>query len=87
MNRAWQLQEAKNKFSNLVERAQKEGPQVVTKHGKEAVVVISADDYRKLARPKINLHQFIRKSPLAGLDLDLYRDKKAPRNISLSEPD
>jgi antitoxin Phd len=87
MNRAWQLQEAKNKFSNLVERAQKEGPQVVTKHGKEAVVVLSADDYRKLARPKINLHQFLRKSPLAGLDLDLSRDKKAPRNISLSEPD
>jgi prevent-host-death family protein len=87
MNRAWQLQEAKNKFSNLVERAQKEGPQVVTKHGKEAVVILSADDYRKLARPKINLHQFLRKSPLAGLDLDLSRDKKAPRNISLSEPD
>ena len=87
MNRAWQLQEAKNKFSNLVECAQKEGPQVVTKHGKEAVVVLSADDYRKLARPKINLHQFLRKSPLAGLDLDLSRDKKAPRNISLSEPD
>jgi prevent-host-death family protein len=87
MNRAWQLQEAKNKFSNLVERAQKEGPQVVTKHGKEAVVVLSADDYKKLARPKINLHQFLSKSPLAGLDLDLSRDKKAPRNISLSEPD
>ena len=87
MNSTWQLQEAKNKFSNLVERAQKEGPQVVTKHGKEAVVVLSADDYRKLTRPEINLHQFLRKSPFAGLDLDLSRDKKAPRNISLSEPD
>ena len=84
MSRGWQLQEAKNKFSNLVERAQKEGPQVVTKHGKEAVVVLSADDYRKLARPKTNLHQFLRKSPLAGLDLDISRDKKTPRDISLS---
>lgn len=84
MSHAWQLQEAKNKFSNLVERAQKEGPQIVTKHGKEAVVVLSADDFRKLTRPKTNLHQFLRKSPLAGLDLDISRDKKAPRDVSLS---
>jgi len=84
MNRAWQLQEAKNKFSNLVECAQNDGPQIVTKHGKAAVVIISADDYRKLARPKTNLHQFLRKSPMSDLDLDLYRDKKKPRDISLS---
>ena len=84
MTHAWQLQEAKNKFSSLVEHAQKEGPQVVTKHGKEAVVVISADDYRKLTRPKTNLLQFLKKSPLAGLDLDISRDKKAPRKVSLS---
>jgi prevent-host-death family protein len=37
----WQLQEAKNKFSNLVETAQRKGPQIVTKHGKEAVVVVT----------------------------------------------
>jgi len=84
MTHAWQLQEAKNKFSSLVESAQKEGPQVVTKHGKEAVVVISADDYRKLTRPKTNLHQFLQKSPLAGLNLDISRDKKEPREVSLS---
>jgi prevent-host-death family protein len=48
---AWQLQTAKQRFSELVERAQREGPQVVTKHGKEAVVVISADEYRHLKAP------------------------------------
>jgi len=84
MSHAWQLQEAKNKFSNLVERAQKEGPQVVTKHGKEAVVVLSADDFRKLTRPKTNLRQFLQKSPLAGIELDISRDKSAPRDVSLS---
>ncbi len=84
MTHAWQLQEAKNKFSSLVESAQKEGPQVVTKHGKEAVVVISADDYRELTRPKTSFQQFMRKSPLAGLDLDISRNKKAPRDTSLS---
>lgn len=84
MSHAWQLQEAKNKFSSLVESAQKNGPQVVTKHGKEAVVVISADDYRKLTRPKTSFQQFMRKSPLAGLDLDISRDKKSPRDVTLS---
>ena len=45
---SWQLQTAKQHFSELVERARRDGPQVVTKHGKEAVVVISAEDYRRL---------------------------------------
>jgi len=38
---SWQLQNAKNKFSNLVDKAQHNGPQIVTKHGKDAVVVLS----------------------------------------------
>src|ERR1051325_1092743 len=45
----WQLQDAKAKFSALFDRALKEGPQVVTRHNKEAVVILSADEYRKLA--------------------------------------
>lgn len=83
MSHAWQLQEAKNKFSNLVERAQHEGPQVVTKHGKEAVVVLSAEDYRKLAKPKVNLFKFIQKSPLGGENLDIARDKTPPRDMAI----
>jgi len=84
MSRAWQLQEAKNKFSNLVQRAQKEGPQIVTKHGKESVVVLSVEDFKKLIRPKKSLYKFLQESPLAGLDLDTARDKKSPRDVSLS---
>jgi prevent-host-death family protein len=84
MSHAWQLQEAKNKFSNLVERAQKEGPQIVTKHGKESVVVLSIEDFKKLVRPKTGLYRFLQESPLAGLDLDITRDKKLPRDVSLS---
>ena len=83
MSHAWQLQEAKNKFSNLVERAQQEGPQVVTKHGKAAVVVLSVDDYKKITKPKENLAQFLQKSPLGDLELDLSRDKNAPRDVAL----
>ncbi len=84
MSHAWQLQEAKNKFSNLVERAHNEGPQIVTKHGKESVVVLSVEDFKKLIRPKTNLYKFLQKSPLAGHDLDIARDKKPPRDVSLS---
>ncbi len=44
----WQLQEAKNRFSELVQRARKEGPQVVTLRGQRAAVVVSADTYDEL---------------------------------------
>lgn len=83
MSRTWQLQEAKNKLSNLVEHAQHEGPQIVTKHGKETVVVLSVDDYKKLTKPKTNLFKFIQKSSLAGLNLDISRNKEAPREVLL----
>lgn len=83
MSHAWQLQEAKNKFSSLVERAQHEGPQTVTKHGKAAVMVLSVDDYRKITRPKDDLATFLRDSPLADIDLDIQRGKDAPRDVTL----
>jgi prevent-host-death family protein len=44
----WSLAEAKAKLSEVVERARTEGPQHLTKNGKDAVVVMSADDYRRL---------------------------------------
>ena len=45
----WQLQEAKARFSEVVRRAKEEGPQHVTVHGREEVVIIAADDFRRLA--------------------------------------
>jgi antitoxin Phd len=81
--RHWQLQEAKNRFSRLVEQAQHNGPQIVTKHGKEAVVIISADEYKKLIRPKKDIVRFFQESPLFGEDIDLTRSKETPRDIEL----
>ena len=83
MGNIWQLQDAKNKFSNLVDKAHHDGPQVVTKHGKESVVIIAIEDYQKLNRPKSDFVSFFKKSPLAGLDLDLTRDKSPSRDIEL----
>ncbi|MCD6584611.1 MAG: type II toxin-antitoxin system Phd/YefM family antitoxin [Desulfobacteraceae bacterium] len=79
----WQLQDAKNKFSNLVETVQKKGPQIVTKNGKEAVVVISIDEYKQLTKPKTTLVDFFKNSPLAEEKLDFSRNKEIPRDIVL----
>lgn len=79
----WQLQDAKNKFSNLVEQAQHKCPQIVTKHGKEAVVVISIDEYKKMVKPKSNIVNFFQKSPLAKYDIEIERNTDIPRDIEL----
>lgn len=79
----WQLQEAKNKFSNLVDKAQHEGPQIVTKHGKDAVVVLSIGEYKQLIKPKSNLFDFLQNSPLAKVNPDLTRNKDVPRDTEL----
>ena len=79
----WQLQEAKNKFSQVVQEAQKSGPQVITVHGKETVVVISSDEYRKLMHKEGSLVEFFQNSPLHGMALDLERSKDTGRDIDL----
>jgi prevent-host-death family protein len=79
----WQLQEAKNKFSSLVEKAQHSGPQVVTRHGRNVVVVLAMDEYRKLIKPEVGLVKFLQSSPLADTDLELPRCKDRPREIVL----
>ena len=83
MANTWQLQEAKNKFSKLVEKAQHEGPQFVTKHGKESVVVLSVEEYQKIIKPKSNLFHFIQSSPLSKISIDIERDKNVFRDIEL----
>ncbi len=79
----WQLQDAKNKFSNLVDKAQHNGPQIVTKHGKDTVVVLSIDEYKKLIKPKTNLIKFFQSSPLVKEALDFTRSKETPRVFEL----
>jgi prevent-host-death family protein len=83
MGNVWQLQEAKNKFSNLVDKAHHDGPQIVTKHGKESVVIIAVEDFQKLSKPKSDLVSFFKNSPLSGISLDLTRDKSLSRDIEL----
>jgi prevent-host-death family protein len=83
MKKRWQLQEAKNRFSQLVEDALREGAQTVTRHGKDAVVVLSMDEYRKLVAPGVDLVAFLARSPLKGLKLDVRRSREAGRKVEL----
>lgn len=80
MLRSWQLQEAKNKFSEVVDEAIKHGPQVITKRGVETAIVLSYADYRKLQLAQQPLSVFFRESPLVDADLDLTRDASPNRN-------
>jgi prevent-host-death family protein len=84
MARVWQIQEAKNKLSEVLDEAIKHGPQIITKRGVETVIVLSYAEYRKMMLNKKKLSDFFRESPLAEVDLDLRRDKSGLRaNIAL----
>ena len=83
MFQQWQLQDAKNRFSEVVENAIQDGPQIVTKRGKEAVVIVSMDEYRKLTAPANSLVEFFHNSPLYDLELDIERDKNFSREVNL----
>lgn len=81
MPKVWQLQEAKNKFSEVVDEAQEHGPQIITRRGEEVAVVISYAEYSQLRRKKPQpLSEFFRQSPLYGVELDLSRDKDIIRS-------
>jgi prevent-host-death family protein len=82
----WKLEDAKNQFSRLV-RAARRQPQVVTRHGREEVVVVSIERYRQLARAGPGLVEFMRGSPLAKAlargEVELTRTRDLPREIEL----
>jgi prevent-host-death family protein len=78
----WQVQEAKQKFSELVQRAIEEGPQTVTRHGKEVVVVISAAEFHRLSDRKPDFKEFLLSGPDLSV-LDLKRLSDMPREHDL----
>jgi len=72
----WQLQDAKNRLSEVIDTTVATGPQVITRRGKEVVVVISVTDYKRLQASKSDLGTFFASSPLAGIEIP-DRDKDA----------
>jgi prevent-host-death family protein len=80
----WQVQEAKQRFSQLVQHALDEGPQVVTRHGEEVVVVVAADEFHRLTGNKPDLRDFLLAESGPDLSLlDLERQRDFPREVDL----
>jgi prevent-host-death family protein len=75
----WQLQEAKQRFSEVVRQAQDEGPQVVTRHGREVVVVIAFEEYERLVPNRRSFKLFLRSEPFFD-DLDFQVDPELARS-------
>ena len=72
-DREWQLQEAKNRLSQVVDSALHDGPQTITLRGKPTAVVLSSEEFRKLTQPQTSLSQFFKQSPLHDVEIDLSR--------------
>jgi prevent-host-death family protein len=82
-DREWQLQDAKNRLSQVVDSALHDGPQTITLRGKPTAVVVSFEEYKKLTLPRIGLSQFFEESPLHGAELDFSRSADLPREVEL----
>lgn len=81
MKNVWQLQEAKNQFSLVVDNALNHGPQTVTRHGEPTVMVVSMAEFKKTKpRKKTILELF---EPVRGLNLEISRDRSRTRNVKL----
>lgn len=82
--KTWPLQLAKNQFSQVVEIAQSEGPQIVTRHGQPVVVIVAADEFKKMTRPRESVLEFF--APLKGSGIRLARRRDLPRKFKLRAP-
>lgn len=76
MSTRWQLQDAKNRFSEVVEQALHAGPQTVTRRGEEVVVVVAIETWRRLAGLGPSLKAHLRAAPLDGLELSRDRGER-----------
>jgi prevent-host-death family protein len=81
----WRLQDAKARFSEVVREAQQHGPQRVTLHGKDAVVVVRADEFDRLQRPVTgrDIVKAFASSPAADLHFERLSVKSPVRDIDL----
>ncbi len=82
MKKKWKLQDAKSKFSEVVEDALKKGPQYITRRGKDAVVIISVKEFDALTSNKKDFKEMLLNCPKIE-DFDITNKKDYPRNIDI----
>jgi len=81
--KTWSLADAKAHLSEVVELALNTGPQTITRRGKDAVVVVSVEDWERQSQPRVPLSELFRNSPLYDSGIDLERIREYPRDIDL----
>jgi len=83
MKTVWKLQDAKSRFSKVVQDALTIGPQHITRRGVEAVVVVSHREYEELISNKPDFKDFLLSCPKMDLNFEIERQKDYPRDIEL----
>jgi antitoxin Phd len=78
----WQVQEAKTRLSEVIEEADAEGPQIITRHGTERAVILSIKDYRALTAHQPNLREYLLRGPKVD-SFEVPRDRDLGRDIRL----
>ncbi len=79
----WTVASAKAHFSEVIEKARAEGPQLVTRNGKPAAVLVGIDEWEQRTGRKGSLREFFRASPLRGAEIELERLSDAPGKSEL----
>ena len=82
--KGWKLEEAKARFSEVVKRAHEE-PQRITVHGKDAVVIVDAEEFARMipASDQTSLHKLLSTSPLADIDFENEGVRSSVRDVEL----
>jgi prevent-host-death family protein len=76
----WPVQDAKQRFSELLRRAHSDGPQIVTRHGEEVAVIIDAAEFHRLTGDQADFKDYLPTGPLLD-DLELSRADDLPREV------
>jgi prevent-host-death family protein len=80
----WQVQEVKQRFSEVLRAAKNAGPQIVTKRGQEVAVVIDIADYRRMRGETVSFMRFLQSGPVVDDELDIERSAEPPRDVDLA---
>lgn len=81
--RVWTVAAAKAKLSEVIERARAGEPQIITRNGRKAVVVVATEEWERKTKRVGNLADFFAASPLRGSDLEVERPRDRPRKAEL----
>jgi prevent-host-death family protein len=80
----WQIQDAKQRFSEMIRAVTSEGPQVITRHGEDVAVVVDIAEYRRLTRPSVDLASILLGGPkLDDATVDVLAEIEAERKADL----